>query len=248
MLPDGSSKTGTSPMAEPDSDVRLSVVVPAYNEQDSIAGTMQMITDGVGDCAGLQVVLVNDGSTDSTLQCMRSIAEASAARVDIVDRGTNGGMGQALASGLAEAVGSVITWIPGDGEYEISEVLAGVALLDSFDIVLVRRIARGNLGRNLLSSSMYVLIQLLFRFDARRYCGIFVVPSQRWHELRVASADVFFTLEVALRARRNGWRIGYVEAEWRPRRAGRSKVFNLRTVVRNLGELLMFRVRLWRGS
>ncbi len=228
-------------------DVRLSVVVPAYNEQDSITGTVKMITDDVGDCAGLQVVLVNDGSTDATLQRMESIADGSTARVDIVDRGTNGGMGQALSSGLASATGDVITWIPGDGEYEISEVLAGVAMLDSFDIVLVRRIARGKLGRNLLSSSMYVLIRLLFRFDARRYCGIFVISKQRWHELRVASADVFFTLEVALRARRNGWRIGYIEAEWRPRRAGRSKVFNPRTVVRNLGELLIFRVRLWRG-
>ena len=235
-------------MTEPDNDVKLSVVVPAYNEQDSIAGTMQMITDGVADCTGLQVVLVNDGSTDSTLQCMQAIAGESAARVDIVDRNVNGGMGQALSSGLAAATGDVITWIPGDGEYDIGEVLAGVALLDSFDIVLVRRVARGSLGRNLLSSSMYVLIRMLFRFDARRYCGIFVVSSQRWHELRVTSADVFFTLEVALRARHNDWRIGYIEAEWRPRRAGRSKVFNLRTVVRNLGELLMFRVRLWRGA
>jgi glycosyltransferase involved in cell wall biosynthesis len=224
----------------------LSVVVPAYNEQDSIDATVQMITRDVGDTVALEVVLVNDGSTDATLQRMESIAATCAARIEIVDRKTNGGLGQALSSGMIAATGNVITWIPGDGEYELSEVLAGVTLLDSFDIVLVRRIARGNLGRNLLSSSMYVLIRVLFRFDARRYCGIFVVPRERWHELRVTSADVFFTLEVALRARRNGWRIGYIEAEWRPRRAGRSKVFNVRTVLRNLGELLMFRIHLLR--
>jgi dolichol-phosphate mannosyltransferase len=235
-------------MTEDGSQFRLSVVVPAYNEQDSIAGTAQMITDGVGHCSALQVVLVNDGSDDSTLQRMQSIAEASPAHIEIVDRKVNGGMGAALSSGLASATGDVITWIPGDGEYEISEVLAGLAMLDAHDIVLVRRIARGHVGRNLLSSSMYLLIRLLFGFDARRYCGIFVISNQRWHELQVTSADVFFTLEVALRARRRGWRIGHVEAEWRPRRAGRSKVFNLRTVARNLGELLMFRVRLWRES
>lgn len=227
-------------------DVELSVVVPAYNEQDSIESTVQMIGKDVGDPTGLQVVLVNDGSTDSTLQRMHFIAQSSPAQIDIVHRGTNGGLGQALASGIVTAIGNVITWIPGDGEYELSEVLAGVAMLDSFDIVLVRRIARGHLGRNLLSSSMYLLIRLLFGFDARRYCGIFVVPKSRWDELRVTSADVFFTLEVALRARHKGWRIGYIEAEWRPRRVGRSKVFNMRTVARNLAELLLFRVRLWR--
>jgi len=233
-------------MAEDRTEFSLSVVVPAYNEQDSIDGTVQMITKDVDDCGDLEVVLVNDGSTDATLRRMRSIAASSPARIEIVDRKSNGGLGQALSSGLAATTGDVITWIPGDGEYELGEVLGGVSMLDSFDIVLVRRIARGNLGRNVLSSSMYLLVRVLFRFDARRYCGIFVVPKERWHELRVTSADVFFTLEVALRAHRNGWRIGYVEAEWRPRRAGRSKVFNVRTVVRNLGELLMFRVRLLR--
>ena len=233
-------------MADGLNQFNLSVVVPAYNEQDSIDATVQMITRDVGDTVALEVVLVNDGSTDSTLQRMESIAATCPARIEIVDRKTNGGLGQALSSGMIAARGNVITWIPGDGEYELSEVLAGVTLLDSFDIVLVRRIARGNLGRNLLSSSMYLLIRVLFRFDARRYCGIFVVSRERWHELRVTSADVFFTLEVALRARRNGWRIGYIEAEWRPRRAGRSKVFNVRTVLRNLGELLMFRIHLLR--
>ena len=230
------------------SEVKLSVVVPAYNEQDSIESTVQMIGKDVGDPTGLQVVLVNDGSTDATLQRMQSIGETSPAQIDIVDRSSNGGLGQALASGLGAATGDVITWIPGDGEYELSEVLLGIAMLDSFDIVLVRRVARGHLGRNLLSSSMYLLIRSLFGFDARRYCGIFVIPKARWDELRVTSADVFFTLEVALRARRKGWTIGYIEAEWRPRRAGRSKVFNLRTVARNLGELLLFRVRLWRET
>ena len=233
-------------MADRRGGFSLSVVVPAYNEQDSIDSTVEMITHDVDDCGALEVVLVNDGSTDSTLQRMQSIAASCPARIEIVDRRTNGGLGQALSSGMSATTGDVITWIPGDGEYELSEVLAGVPMLDSFDIVLVRRIARGNLGRNLLSSSMYLLIRVLFRFDARRYCGIFVVAKERWHELRVTSADVFFTLEVALRARRNGWQIGYIEAEWRPRRAGRSKVFNVRTVVRNLGELLMFRVHLLR--
>ena len=207
-------------MADARTELRLSVVVPAYNEQELIDGTVEMITRDVGDCSGVEVVLVNDGSTDTTLQRMKSIAAACPARVEIVNRKTNGGLGQALSSGIAATTGDVITWIPGDGEYELSEVLVGVDMLDSYDIVLVRRIARGNLGRNLLSSSMYLLIRVLFRFDARRYCGIFVVSRQRWQELRVTSADVFFTLEVAVRARRNGWRVGYIEAEWRPRRAG----------------------------
>ena len=88
---------------------------------------------------------------------------------------------------------------------------------------------------------------MLFGFNSSGYCGIFVISNERWHELAVASRDVFFTLEVALRSRHVRWKISFVAAEWRPRRAGRSKVFNVRTILRNVGELFSFRWRLWRG-
>lgn len=231
----------------PGSAPELSVVVPAFNEEESIASTVDAIVAALPVPTRSEVVLVDDGSTDATLATMRGLAERCPAKVVVVARPVNGGMGQALASGFEAATGDVITWIPGDGEYDLGEVLAGLALLADHDIVLVRRTSRGQFGRNLLSSAMYLLIRVLFRFDAHGYCGIFVVPRQRWETLRVRSRDVFFTLEVALRARHARWRIAEVGAEWRPRRAGRSKVFNLRTVVRNVVELFEFRVHLWRG-
>jgi hypothetical protein len=65
--------------------------------------------------------------------------------------------------------------------------------------------------------------------------------------LTIRSGDVFFTLEVALRARHAGWKISYVTAEWRPRRAGRSKVFRPTVMLRNVIELFRFRIALWTG-
>ena len=156
-------------------------------------------------------------------------------------------MGQALASGLERATGDVITWIPGDGEYDLDEVLVGLDLLQTSDIVLVKRNSRGQVGRNIVSSIMYGLIRVLFGFNASGYCGIFVVSRARWEQLTIRSADVFFTLEVALRARHAGWNISYVTAEWRPRRAGRSKVFRPMVMLRNVIELFRFRVALWTG-
>jgi dolichol-phosphate mannosyltransferase len=228
---------------------QLSIVIPAFNEEASLAATVAHVVASAGDERRLELVLVNDGSSDSTLTLMRSLAaEVTQHEIVVVDRTENGGMGQALASGCAVATGEVLTWIPGDGEYDLADVLPGIAMLDRHDIVLVRRTSRGQVGRNLLSSAMYVLIRGLFRFDARHYCGIFVVERQRFEELSIASRDVFFTLEVALRANHQRWRIGYIGAEWVPRRAGRSKVFNVRTVLRNVWELFAFRVQLFRAS
>lgn len=228
----------------------LSVVIPAFNESESLRSTVDAVLGSLAasaDPASAELVLVDDGSTDDTRAVMQSIAVDCIASVVIVAHDLNGGMGSALSSGCAAATGDVITWIPGDGEYDLTEVLAGLPLLADHDIVLVQRTSRGQLGRNIVSSAMYLLIRLLFGFDARGYCGIFIVPRHRYDELQVTSRDVFFTLEVALRSRHQQRRLARVTAEWIPRRAGRSKVFNMRTVVRNVGELFRFRWTLWRG-
>jgi glycosyltransferase involved in cell wall biosynthesis len=224
---------------------RLSVVIPAYNEQESLEATVKAVVAALPDPGRSQLVIVDDGSSDQTLALAHTIVASCPAAVVVVDRATNGGMGQALASGLERATGDVITWIPGDGEYDLGEVLVGLDVLRQSDIVLVRRNSRGQLGRNIVSTIMYGLIRVLFGFDARRYCGIFVISRTRWQELTIQSRDVFFTLEVSLRARHRGWKVGYVTAEWRPRRAGRSKVFRPSVLLRNLLELLRFRVALW---
>jgi glycosyltransferase involved in cell wall biosynthesis len=225
----------------------LSVVIPAYNEQESLEDTVKAIVAALPEPARSQLVIVNDGSADNTLGVAQDIANSCSATVLVVDRTTNGGMGQALASGFEVATGDVITWIPGDGEYDLGEVLGGLDELRTTDIVLVRRNSRGQVGRNIVSSIMYGLIRVLFHFDARGYCGIFLVSHERWNELTIKSRDVFFTLEVALRATNLDWSIAYVTAEWRPRRAGRSKVFRPTVIIRNLLELLRFRIALWTG-
>jgi len=226
---------------------QLSVVIPAFNEQESLEATVKAVVAALPDPARSELVIVNDGSTDQTLAVAASIAESCVAAVAVVDRRTNGGMGQALASGFARATGDVITWIPGDGEYDLDEVLVGLENLGSSDIVLVRRNSRGQVGRNIVSSIMYGLIRVMFGFNATGYCGIFVIGRERWQQLTIRSGDVFFTLEVALRARHAGWKISYVTAEWRPRRAGRSKVFRPTVMLRNVIELFRFRVALWTG-
>ena len=104
---------------------------------------------------------------------------------------------------------TLLTWIPGDGEYDLDEILAELDLLGSSDIVLFRRNVRDQLGRNVVSSLMYSLIRVLFRFNARGYCGIFLIGRTRWESLEIGSRDVFFTLEVAIRAACRDWRIAY---------------------------------------
>ena len=83
---------------------RLSVVIPAYEEADRIAGTISEVRTrlaGVADRGGVEVVVVDDGSQDAT---SRVATEAGADRV--VSLPVNRGKGAAVRSGMLAATGS----------------------------------------------------------------------------------------------------------------------------------------------
>lgn len=118
--------------------VRLSVVVPAYREEDRIGGTVQRIRSDLSDLdrAGqLEIVVVDDGSDDDTA------AVAEAAGSDLVLRQpTNRGKGAAVRAGMLGARGRTIAFTDADLSYAPSQIvtlLEGVE--EGWDVVVGSR-------------------------------------------------------------------------------------------------------------
>lgn len=126
--------------------IDLSVVVPVYNETESVGLFMEALdaTFDVMPNVRLEVVFINDGSADGTLAALLSL-QARDARLRIVDLSRNFGKEAALSAGLAAARGHIV--VPMDVDLQDPPALI-VAMIEQwrngFDVVVGRRIDRGS--------------------------------------------------------------------------------------------------------
>ncbi len=94
----------------------LSVVIPAYNEEDGIADIVERVLATKpalqASGAGLELIVVDDGSRDQTAAIAATYPE-----VRLVRHRTNYGYGAALKTGFAQAHGAWLGFLDADGTY-----------------------------------------------------------------------------------------------------------------------------------
>ncbi|HZM30894.1 MAG TPA: glycosyltransferase [Acidimicrobiales bacterium] len=117
------------PRPEPPGEVRLSVVVPAYDEADRIGTTVRTLRDGLAevDRAGeLELVVVDDGSTDATAD-----AALVAGADQVVVQPANRGKGAAVRAGVLAARGRTVAFTDADLAYGPEQVLRVLAAVEA---------------------------------------------------------------------------------------------------------------------
>src|SRR5690554_3953210 len=123
--------------------MNVSVVLPAKNEAAAIGSTLERIFTHV---PGAEVIVVNDGSTDNTLE----IAQAAGAKV--VSHPYSKGNGAAIKSGARAATGDVIVFMDADGQHDPSDIPRLLSKLEEgHDMVVGARQtgSQASLGRGL---------------------------------------------------------------------------------------------------
>ncbi len=119
-------------------DVRLSLVIPAYREEDGIAATIARVEAELGhlrDEGGFELVVVDDGSPDDTADAARRAGADVVLRQD-----PNAGKGAAVRAGMLAASGRTIAFTDADLSYAPAQVLGLLERVEEgWDVVVGSR-------------------------------------------------------------------------------------------------------------
>jgi dolichol-phosphate mannosyltransferase len=97
----------------PDNRAKISVVVPCHNEENNIRNLYDRICNVVDPACELQVVFVNDGSSDRTMTEIRNLSDSDS-RVEFVDFSRNFGHQIAIRAGIDHADGDIVIMLDAD--------------------------------------------------------------------------------------------------------------------------------------
>ena len=215
----------------------LSVVIPALDEALSLDELHRQL-DVVASAAGydLQIILVDDGSTDGTWEVIEKLAQRDPRVLGIRFR-RNFGKAAALSAGFDAAGGELIVTMDADLQDDPAEIPNLLAKLhEGFDVVSGWKRVRHDPWHKVWPSRVFnFLVSRLT--DVRLHdhnCGLKVFRREVIHEVRLYGELHRF---VPVLAASRGFRVGEVVVKHRPRLTGHSK-YGLSRIPKGLLDLL----------
>lgn len=128
--PEFSSQTMLEPLITPEEKIDVSIVIPAFNEEEAIAPVLQEVKRTMQAASyRYEILVVDDGSSDATAQ------KAQAEGVRVHKRPQRKGSGAARRSGIENARGEIIVMIDADGSYPAEDIPRLLAYMSEYDQV-----------------------------------------------------------------------------------------------------------------
>lgn len=235
-------------------DLDLSVVIPAHNAASFLSESVRELTAHCQKAGvSLQVVLVDDGSTDRTLSVAERLREREAS-IEVVRLAKNRGKGAALRQGVPSCRGRVIAFTDADLPYPPDQVLEVARQAEAVGIAVgARDMAPGGKraytpGRRLASGLFGYLVWHVFSLEIRdTQCGLKAFRAPIARDLFAVSRVEGFAFDVELLVLARHWHLTVSEVPVVMRPAQHSSVRIYRHALRIVRDLAWLQARQLRG-
>jgi glycosyltransferase involved in cell wall biosynthesis len=219
---------------DPTCDRSLSVVIPAYCEEENILGTLENVTTALEPLAiRHEILVIDDGSTDRTTE----LVEANRGRlpaVRLLKNATNRGFGWTYRRGVDEAALSHIVMVHGDNAWGWATLREFFGRVGDADVIVgyTRDMWRSRtVARTVVSKAFTGLVSLASGYRLKYYNGLQIHPAAVLKSIRIESAGYGFQAEVLVKSLRLTRTYVEVPMDLTERTKGESKAFRWKNVV-----------------
>lgn len=220
--------------------MKISVIIPMYNEEDNVLKTLSAVKDSMQSYNDYEILAVNDGSKDNTLKLLKDFASKNP-EVRVLENPVNMGMGKALRTGFENATGDIVVSIDADLSYSADHILKLASELmndESLDIVLASPYMEGGKVKNVPFVRLFVskVANLFVGFSipgnlSTVTCVLRAYRKEVLDSMELESNGTEINLEILSKANANHFRIKEVPAVLEGRELGQSKLkFKAKTI------------------
>ncbi|MFY9588786.1 MAG: glycosyltransferase family 2 protein [Actinomycetota bacterium] len=225
---------------------RVSFVLPAHNEEANIATAIER-TRAVARrlTSSYEIIIVDDGSTDSTGTIVRAIAETDR-KIRLVVHEKNRGYGEALRSGFRESRMDLVFFTDADLQFDLEELAAFLPWIDRVHVVAGYRIDRKDKKARILAARAWnLIVRVMFYVPVRDIdCAFKLFRRSVFAELDLESVGAMVNTELMVRIARAGYSVVELGVTHYPRTAGKPRGASPRVIWTAFRELLKMRHRL----
>jgi glycosyltransferase involved in cell wall biosynthesis len=227
----------------------LSVILPAYNEEQVISSTLNDVLTALnGQVGDFEVIVVNDGSKDRTATIVEAIASTDP-RVRLITHESNQGYGATLVDGFAAATKELTFFMDSDGQFDIRDVFQFFPFIDSYDAVLGYRIHRQDSWmRKLNAWGWKQLIGIVLDVHVRDIdCAFKLIRTDFLHTYPLESRGATVNAELLYKLNSSGSTYKLVGVQHLPRHGGKATGAHPRVIIRAMRELFLYQ-RKWKQA
>lgn len=241
----------TEALPAPDRVPRLSWFFPAHNEEANLRPLVEEAMSVLPSIAeSWEILIVDDGSRDSTSAMADELAAAHPDVVRAVHHPTNRGYGAALRTGLGAARYELVAFTDGDRQFRVEDLgrlTARLAEADRPDVVVGYRIRRADpLVRTVYARLYRLANRIFFGLRVRDVdCACKLFRREALAGVRLESSGAFLSAELLIKLQALGANVAEVGVPHYPRTAGSPTGAKPSVVLRAVRDFWALRLRLW---